>query len=565
MHTFNLAVLFLLTLYGQVFCRNQTYPNFEPYLPSKFEVSFVLSRSSVDPFQSLGTPVTIARDENHIGIHYPLQNSSAYWNLDCLSSDLSISSVQVSFFNIAPNASSNQSGGVQQRCYFAEPGYGMSLGEWIPVKEILSAWIWFEPGTWRYGGQLTTQGTPMDLWSRDVSHNSAVTNRYIQDTTNRHPLKLITQFNGDSITWDFIPDSLKTYSDNETVSLAHIPFSESEIRTSCFSTLGADVSSTCPSPKRHLQQNIYPINMPDPIPVPPNWRELEDIFQRVYTGVQPEALKEYRYMMPYQMMGSTSDQPTSFYLGSYNYTDVPDVMNQLMCGSCYAFSTAASLSSVYSQKSGQHFTFSPQYIMDCIPFVGRIKDEGTGCWGGSPGVVMDFIIDVGSVIPVQLDYPYAGVQGRCDKSISGVATGMTHYEHPNTTEQLKDAVMNHGAVSVALKAQGTFMNFKPSSSSLPSFPRNLDVGVSCKVEDSTGKLSDHAVVLVGWAPCQIPVAGPGSAPVPAPHGCWIIQNSWGANQGYQGLYFVDADPEHDCGIHVDAVIPIIPTIPTDVA
>jgi hypothetical protein len=89
------------------------------------------------------------------------------------------------------------------------------------------------------------------------------------------------------------------------------------------------------------------------------------------------------------------------------------------------------------------------------------------------------------------------------RSVNGVATGMTHYEHPNTTAQLKDAIMNHGAISVAIKAQGTFMNFKPSSSFLPAFPLNLDVGVSCTREESTGKLSDHAVTLVGWAPCKV--------------------------------------------------------------
>jgi cathepsin L len=117
-------------------------------------------------------------------------------------------------------------------------------------------------------------------------------------------------------------------------------------------------------------------------------------------------------MKPYQMVSSASQQPFSFYLGSYNYTDIPDVLNQLTCGSCYAFSTASSLSSVYSQKTGQHVTFSPQYIMDCVPYDGM--GGGSGCWGGFPGLALDFIIDVGGIIPVQLDYPYAGVQGRCD-------------------------------------------------------------------------------------------------------------------------------------------------------
>ncbi|GAX80273.1 hypothetical protein CEUSTIGMA_g7711.t1 [Chlamydomonas eustigma] len=274
--------------------------------------------------------------------------------------------------------------------------------------------------------------------------------------------------------------------------------------------------------------------------------------------------------MPYNMVGSASKQPSSFYLGSYNYTDVPDVQNQQACASCYAFSIAASLSSVYSKTTGQHFTFSPQFIMDCIPVTGKIEEGGSGCWGGFPGEALDFIIDVGSVIPVQLDYPYAGVQGRCDRSVRGVATGMTHYEHPNTTEQIKDAIMNHGAVSVAtrvLQVHGAFKKFVPSSSFLPSFPGHLGVGVSCTLEDSTGEFTDHVVILVGWAPCQIAVsvgATISSGDVhhiftEASHGCWIVQNSWGAKAGYQGLYFVNADPQFDCGIHAYALIPVIQT------
>ncbi|GAX80274.1 hypothetical protein CEUSTIGMA_g7712.t1 [Chlamydomonas eustigma] len=558
------AFLLLFTFLRQSHCRyNQSLPILEPYLPPKFEVSFLVSRSSADPLQTFGTLVTIARDGAHIGIHYPLQNSSAFWKTDCLSTDSAISSAQVSFFNIIPKAGTNETGGIQQRCFFAQPGQEISTGEWILVKAILSAWIWFEPGTWRYGGQLTTQSTPMDLWSRDIAHNSAVTNRYIQDSTNRHPVKLITQFSGDSTTWDFIPDSLKTYSDNESVSLAHIPFPESEIRSSCLSAKNAYPASSCPSPnKAHLMNNVQHSNsVLDPTPVPPNWKDLMEIFNQVYTGMQPGALRNYRHMKPYHMVKSSSNQPSSFYLGSYNFTDVPDILNQLICGSCYAFSAAASLSSVFSQKSGQHYTFSPQFIMDCIPYSGIIQEEGSGCWGGLPGVALDFIIDIGAIVPVQLDYPYAGVQGRCDLSIKGVSTRMTHYERPNTTEQLKDAVMNHGAVSVALKSQGAFSAFKPSSTILSGFPRNLGVGVSCSKEDSTGELSDHAVILVGWAACEIPVTPGGGitgATVPAPNGCWMIQNSWGDNNGYQGLYFVDADPQHDCGIHVEAVIPIIP-------
>ena len=40
---------------------------------------------------------------------------------------------------------------------------------------------------------------------------------------------------------------------------------------------------------------------------------------------------------------------------------------------------------------------------------------GLGCWGGSFQASLDFLIGAGQVMPLNINYPYAGVQGQCDR------------------------------------------------------------------------------------------------------------------------------------------------------
>lgn len=65
-------------------------------------------------------------------------------------------------------------------------------------------------------------------------------------------------------------------------------------------------------------------------------------------------------------------------------------------------------------RYGIHYTFSPQFLVDCVP---KNKEDGVGagCWGSSPAAAMEFLIFTGAVIPLDLDYPYAGVQGLCNR------------------------------------------------------------------------------------------------------------------------------------------------------
>ena len=129
--------------------------------------------------------------------------------------------------------------------------------------------------------------------------------------------------------------------------------------------------------------------------------------------------------LPYEMVGTEQDGPLpkGFILGVYYEDDKPDVRNQRQCGSCFSFSAAESLSSVYSalqykmNNKSSHLTFSNQFMMDCYPIpTGPVEDATAiagGCYGGDQWFVFDFIIESGGVVPLDLTYPYAGVPGTC--------------------------------------------------------------------------------------------------------------------------------------------------------
>jgi len=99
--------------------------------------------------------------------------------------------------------------------------------------------------------------------------------------------------------------------------------------------------------------------------------------QNGYVPVPAEA--EARYNVPssesdYEMLGTVEEQAKindlkSFVPGMVGRELLP-VRNQGICGSCYSFATAHSLSSAYNQANdlgSNYIEFSNQHIMNCMP------------------------------------------------------------------------------------------------------------------------------------------------------------------------------------------------------
>lgn len=76
-------------------------------------------------------------------------------------------------------------------------------------------------------------------------------------------------------------------------------------------------------------------------------------------------------------------------------------------GSCWAFSTVAAVESINQIVTGEFIPLSEQELVDCDII------ENSGCNGGLMDYGFQFIINNGG-IDTEVDYPYRGVDGRCD-------------------------------------------------------------------------------------------------------------------------------------------------------
>lgn len=76
-------------------------------------------------------------------------------------------------------------------------------------------------------------------------------------------------------------------------------------------------------------------------------------------------------------------------------------------GSCWAFSTVASVEGINKIVTGDLITLSEQELVDCDTTVNQ------GCSGGLMDYAFEFIINNGGIDSDE-DYPYKARNGRCD-------------------------------------------------------------------------------------------------------------------------------------------------------
>jgi hypothetical protein len=147
-----------------------------------------------------------------------------------------------------------------------------------------------------------------------------------------------------------------------------------------------------------------------------------------------------------------------------NYTQkgwVSRVMNQGMCGSCWAFSAIGAWEGQIAKKTGQLVKLSEQNLIDCN------KDSEFGNWGCSGGdmkTVYDFIVNKQRGINPAVYYRYSGRGSRpCsynpDKNVSSIVD-FVEIETGNET-LLMQALAHVGPLAIAVDASlETFQNYK---------------------------------------------------------------------------------------------------------
>ena len=130
------------------------------------------------------------------------------------------------------------------------------------------------------------------------------------------------------------------------------------------------------------------------------WSDLSDEeFNKKYLGLQTDNLEhvEVEQSLGYELPASDAG------LGATLYDF--KVRSQGGCGSCWAFSTVATLERHYFVRKGVQIDFSHQLLVDCSTL--------TGCAGGSVSATYRYVQANG--IQSAASYPYLAVSGICSR------------------------------------------------------------------------------------------------------------------------------------------------------
>ncbi|MCO5233414.1 MAG: C1 family peptidase [Chitinophagales bacterium] len=191
------------------------------------------------------------------------------------------------------------------------------------------------------------------------------------------------------------------------------------------------------------------------------------------------------------------------------------VKDQGKCGSCWAFSSLATIESNYALVNSKLLDLSEQSLVHCVqPALGDCKN------GGHPYIVYSWLLtNKDAFLENETENPYADLSTSCNFPIVKTDIKLTdaYYfkkeqaksrdEYINT---VKSFIAEFGAISAAVCSNvPSFMNYKAGE----------------VLRDTTSRL-DHAINVVGWDDDKQ---------------AWLIRNSWGPYWGENGYAWVGYD------------------------
>nr|P84346.1 RecName: Full=Mexicain [Jacaratia mexicana] len=198
---------------------------------------------------------------------------------------------------------------------------------------------------------------------------------------------------------------------------------------------------------------------------------------------------------------------------------VTPVKNQNPCGSCWAFSTVATIEGINKIITGQLISLSEQELLDC-------EYRSHGCDGGYQTPSLQYVVDNG--VHTEREYPYEKKQGRCRaKDKKGPKVYITGYKYVPANDEISliQAIANQ-PVSVVTDSRGRGFQFYKG-------------GI---YEGPCGTNTDHAVTAVGYGKTYL-----------------LLKNSWGPNWGEKGYIRIkraSGRSKGTCGVYTSSFFPI---------
>ncbi|XP_020088824.1 fruit bromelain-like [Ananas comosus] len=211
-----------------------------------------------------------------------------------------------------------------------------------------------------------------------------------------------------------------------------------------------------------------------------------------------------------------------------DYGAVTPVKNQGTCGSCWAFSSIATVEGIYKIKTGQLISLSEQEVLDCT--------VSNACTSGWVHKAYEFII-ANKGVTTEANYPYVGYKGTCrnNKPNAAYITGYQYVQPSYDERAIMYAVANQPTV-IAIDASSYYFNY-------------YNGGI---FKGPCGTNIFHAVTVVGYG--QDSSTG---------DKYWIIKNSWGNRWGENGYVRMLRDTAYPglCGLASYGIYPTLVSSP----
>ena len=238
-------------------------------------------------------------------------------------------------------------------------------------------------------------------------------------------------------------------------------------------------------------------------------------------------------------------------VGGVNY--VTPVRNQNPYGTCWTFGALGSLESNTLMASGGNG--APDYSEWHMAYFGYI-DQSSALPGFEnyttadlPGIFNEGGLDwkavallarwtgavAESVVPYNGSYPTGNEANQRILTHAYYLPSPVQGYSPISTQDLKYAIMNYGAVSIGMYASDNMAGNINGPEWNPSTAAYYYTGSSS---------SNHAVTAVGWDD-NYSASNFNSLQQPPGNGAWIVKNSWGTNWGNNGYLYISY---YDTGI-----------------